>query len=95
MFLKAHTQKIAGIVFAIIVLAGCPTPTSSADGTDSQGNPAPEPTPCERLAELCPRCRSDENRALCYQAVNLEEQSTCQEYLDAGTFETDGAICTN
>lgn len=50
--------------------------------------------PCDRLIVQCESCANANAAAQCFQAVNLNIESTCQQLLDSGTYAANGVECT-
>jgi hypothetical protein len=83
MMLNATTRRLALIVLLAATMLACNNTTNSSQSSA-----------CDRLSELCGSCANAEARANCFQAVNLELESTCQQLLDDDTYDPDGVACS-
>jgi hypothetical protein len=84
MMLNATTRRLALIVLLAATMLACNNTTNSSQSSSA----------CDRLSEFCESCANAEARANCFQAVNLELESTCQQLLDDDTYDPDGVECS-
>jgi hypothetical protein len=77
-------------MYAGTVLAGVLALAAAACGGRGGGGTS---DPCDRLSDLCSQCSNAQARAQCFQAVNLDLDSTCQQLLDSGTYAPGGVEC--
>lgn len=82
----ALVRKVLGLLGGVVLVlsfVGCPNAGSGAT------------TACQRLNEQCARCVNALAQDQCFRATELGIESTCQELLDSGTYESSGVECAS